>query len=125
MNADNSNGVEIAAVCDLQMNDDTRPSTRSVQRSGTQQRVHERGKAIPFVAPEELQKDILKQRTVILFIIVVGAASFTCLQRCDGRIPGRAMDNSSAPRSEALTLVTQWIDELVLPDKVVPLNPSS
>ncbi len=30
------------------------------------------------------------------------------------------MDKSSAPRSEALTPVTQWIDGLILPEKVVP-----
>ena len=95
VNNDNSKGNEVADVSDLQVNEDNlkgndevaavsdlqdaRPSTRLAQSSGTQQRMHERGKAIPFVAPEELQKDTLKQRTVILFIIVVGAASFTCL----------------------------------------------
>ena len=94
-------------------------SLQSYRSSGQQQRVPERGKSIPFVAPEELQKDTLKQRTVLLFIIVVEAAGFTCLQRDDGRIPGIAVD-SIAPRSDALKVVTQWIDELLLTDKAVP-----
>jgi len=72
VNDDNLKGNEVAAVSDLQ---DARPSTRLAQSSGTQQRVHERGKAIPFVAPEELQKDTLKQRTVIRTVDYCGRIS--------------------------------------------------